>query len=94
LPSSSSWEKKQRSEQFPVPERVSGYIDGANLERVPISEYVLKIATEKLIAELSAVFHAEDYTDFVVSNDGFRILSFLAPPWSTREKKKRRRRRL
>jgi len=58
----------QRSEQFPILERhVVEWVDRANLKRVPINDYVLKITTEKLMSELS-VISQEDYKDFVVSN--------------------------
>jgi len=86
LPDSSSWKKKQCSEQFPILEHhVVEWVDRANLKRVPINDYVLKITTEKLISKLS-VISQEDYTDFVVSN---RWINNLKHRHNLRSKKKR-----
>lgn len=84
---SSTWKKKQRFQQFLALERhVLEWIDRANQNRVAINDYVLKVATEKLMAELGSDYK-EDYTDFNVSNGWIHNLK---QRHSLRSKKKMR----
>lgn len=65
-----TWKKKQRKAQFPELEmHLVEWLDRANHKHVAVSDFVMKVAAESIVAELSKqVGHFEDYTDFAFSN--------------------------
>ena len=68
--SGETWKKKQRTSQFPLLEmHLVEWVDRANHNHVSVNDYVMRVAAEELVIELSRLpQHPEDYTDFVFSN--------------------------
>ena len=69
--SGGTWKKKQRTAQFLLLEmHLVEWVDRANHKHVSVSDFVMKVAAEEIVAVLSGLLeHPEDYTDFVFSND-------------------------
>jgi len=68
--SGGTWKKKQRTAQFPLLEmHLVEWVDRANHKHVSVSDFVMKVAAEEIVAGLSGLpEHPEDNTDFVFSN--------------------------